>query len=453
MILIAPTQQWAHLHYNPLRANPKGKTIDEVGTVNALVIGNGAREHAISWKLAQSPIIEKVYCAPGNAGTPTVATNVDISATDFDQLASFVKERSIGLIFVGPEAPLVAGISDYFAQQGVRVFGPSKKAAQIEGSKAWAKDLMIKYGIPTAMSKTFDSYVAAREYVLAQPLPMVIKADGLAAGKGVIIATQRTEALEALSLIMEQKAFGSAGDRVIIEECLQGPEVSVLALSDGETVVALAPACDYKRALDNDKGPNTGGMGSYCPTRMMTPELMQQVTDTILIPTVRGLAAEGARYVGILYAGLMLTANGPKVLEYNCRFGDPETQAVLPLLKSDLAKLALATIEGRLAEETVEWQSGACCGVVLASGGYPGDYATGYPISGLDKLANGTVAFHAGTKLDADGQIVTAGGRVLTVVATGATMAEARAEAYRNVEFVQFEGRHYRHDIALRETN
>lgn len=419
--------------------------------MNVLVIGSGAREHTIAWKVAQSPLVRKVFCAPGNAGTLSVAENVPLQIDDFAAIAAFARDKDVALTIVGPEAPLVAGIVDYFATQGLPVFGPSQKAAMIEGSKAWAKQVLTKYGVPTARAATFDSFAKARDYLLDQPLPVVVKADGLAAGKGVIIARERNEALSALSDIMERRVFGSAGDRVLIEECISGPEVSVLTLTDGQTVIPLAPACDYKRALDDDDGPNTGGMGTYCPTRLITPPLMQQITDTILAPTVRGLAEEGVPYRGILYAGLMLTQSGPKVLEFNCRFGDPETQAVLPLLKSDLVPLALAAVNGELGNTVLEWLPGACCGVVLASGGYPGDYAKGFPINGLDTLDEDVVAFHAGTALDAQGRVVTAGGRVLTVVATGATMAEARAKAYRNVERVHFEGCHYRRDIALRE--
>lgn len=419
--------------------------------MNVLVIGSGAREHTIAWKAAQSPLVKRVYCAPGNAGTLSVAENVPLRIDDFAAIAAFARDKDVALTIVGPEAPLVGGIVDYFAARGLPIFGPSQKAAMIEGSKAWAKQVMTRYGVPTARAETFDSFAKARDYLLDHPLPVVVKADGLAAGKGVIIARERSEALSALSDIMERRAFGSAGDKVLIEECISGPEVSVLALTDGQTVIPLAPACDYKRVFDGDAGPNTGGMGSYCPTRLMTPRLTQQIAETVLVPTVRGLAEEGAPYQGILYAGLMLTESGPRVLEFNCRFGDPETQAVLPLMKSDLVSLALATVNGDLGQTKVEWLRGACCGVVLASGGYPGDYAKGLPISGLDSLEDGAVAFHAGTAVDPQGRVVTAGGRVLTVVATGATMAEARAKAYRNVERVRFEGCHYRRDIALRE--
>lgn len=419
--------------------------------MNVLVIGSGAREHTIAWKVAQSPLVKKVFCAPGNAGTMSVATNVPLHGHDFDGLAAFARDNDVSLTIVGPEAPLVDGIVDHFTARGLAIFGPSQKAALIEGSKAWAKQVMVKYGVPTAKGEIFQSYSEAREYLLDQALPVVVKADGLAAGKGVVVCRDRTEALAALSDTMERRVFGSAGDRVVIEECLTGPEVSVFALTDGRSVIPLAPACDYKRAFDGDGGPNTGGMGSYCPTRLVTPQLMQQITDTILAPTLRGLAAEGAPYVGILYAGLMLTQDGPKVLEFNCRFGDPETQAVLPLMKSDLVALALAALQGRLDQKSVEWHQGACCGVVLASGGYPGDYRKGYPIVGLESLDEDCFTFHAGTALDDNGRIVTAGGRVLTVVATGPTMAEARAKAYRNVERINFEGRHYRRDIALRE--
>lgn len=420
--------------------------------MNVLIIGSGAREHAIAWKLTQSPLVDKVFCAPGNAGTLSIGESLPLSGDDFAGLATFAAANDVRLTFVGPEAPLVSGITDYFSARGLPIFGPSRKAAMIEGSKVWAKQLMVKYGVPTARGEVFDSLTVARRYLLDQPLPVVIKADGLAAGKGVIVASERDQALAALDDIMERRVFGKAGDRVIIEECLSGPEVSVLAITDGEAIIPLAPACDYKRAHDGDSGPNTGGMGSYCPTRLVSPELMQRILHAVLIPTVRGLATEDTPYTGILYAGLMLTPDGPKVLEFNCRLGDPETQAVLPLMKTDLAELALATLDGGLQSTSVEWLPGACCGVVLASGGYPGKYRQGYPIEGLDSLEDGTYVFHAGTALDADGRVVTAGGRVLTVVATGPSMAEARTKAYRNAEKVFFEGRHFRHDIALRET-
>ncbi|MCL4534316.1 MAG: phosphoribosylamine--glycine ligase [Bacteroidetes bacterium] len=418
--------------------------------MNILVIGSGAREHALAWKLAQSPLATGLFCAPGNAGTAQLAENVPISAEDVPRLAEWAQARGIDLTVVGPESPLTAGIVDVFQARGLRVFGPSKAAAAIEGSKVWAKELMWRYGIPTASGAVFASYDEARRYLAAQSGPIVVKADGLAAGKGVIVAQTQAEAQAALSQIMQQRAFGAAGDRVVIEECLAGLEVSLLALTDGAAVRPMAPACDYKRVYDGDRGPNTGGMGSYCPPGFVTEAMVEQITARVLEPAVRAMAAEGIIYRGVLYAGLMLTHEGPKVLEFNARFGDPETQVILPRLDNDLVALALACIDGTLHKETLRWHEGACCGVVLASGGYPGSYRTGFPILGLDALDADGLVFHAGTRLE-EGRAVTAGGRVLTVAAKGRTMEEARARAYDNAARVCFEGVHYRRDIAERE--
>lgn len=418
--------------------------------MNVLVVGGGAREHALAWKLAQSPRVGRLYCAPGNAGTAQIAENVPIPATDVHALAAWAEERRIDIAVVGPEDPLIAGVVDAFQARGLVAFGPTASAARIEGSKSWAKELMARCGVPTARSVPFDSPDAARAHVLQQQPPIVVKADGLAAGKGVTIARTREEALDAVADCMERGAFGAAGRRVLIEECLTGTEVSILALVDGERAVPLIPACDYKRVFDGDLGPNTGGMGSYAPPGFVSPELRRRICTTILDPIVAGLAADGIPYRGVLYAGLMMTADGPKVLEFNCRFGDPETQVVLPLLDGDLAELTLAAATGRLAPEMVRFRSGACCGVVLASGGYPGHYEVGKEIFGLERLDPDVPAFHAGTRL-VDGRVVTSGGRVLTVVAVGQTMAEARERVYRNVERVSFAGMHYRRDIALRE--
>ena len=418
--------------------------------MNVLVVGGGAREHALAWKLAQSPRVSRLYCAPGNAGTAQIAENVPIPATDVHALAGWAEEHRIELTVVGPEDSLIAGIVDAFQARGLVAFGPTASAARIEGSKSWAKELMARCGVPTARSVPFDSPDAARAYVLRQQPPIVVKADGVAAGKGVTIARTREEALDAVADCMERRAFGAAGRRVLIEECLTGTEVSVLALVDGERAVPLIPACDYKRVFDGDQGPNTGGMGSYAPPGFVSPELYRRISATILDPVVAGLAADGIAYRGVLYAGLMMTADGPKVLEFNCRFGDPETQVVLPLLDSDLAELALAAAAECLAPEMVRFRSGACCGVVLASGGYPGHYEVGKEVSGLERLDPDVPAFHAGTRL-VDGRVVTSGGRVLTVAAVGQTMAEARERVYRNVERVSFAGVHYRRDIALRE--
>lgn len=418
--------------------------------LRVLVIGGGAREHALAWKLGQSPRVAELFVAPGNAGTARIARNLAVSADDTGGLARTAQEQNIDLVVVGPEAPLAAGIVDRFRARGIPIFGPTAAASQIEASKVFAKDLMHRYGIPSAQSKSFASYAEAQDYVRSHPLPMVVKADGLAAGKGVTVARSREEALAALEDLMVRRIHGAAGERVIIEECLNGPEVSLLAFTDGETVLPMVPACDYKPIHDGDEGPNTGGMGCYSPPSFFGNDMVQQAMETILKPAVRAMAQEGCPYQGILFGGLIVADEGPKALEFNCRFGDPETQVILPRLKRDLVEVIIAVIERRLADIELEWDDGACVGVVMASGGYPGEYATGYPIEGLDALDEDVVVFHAGTRID-DDRVVTAGGRILTVVAQGRTMAEARAKAYRNVPRLRFEGSHYRTDIAARE--
>jgi len=417
-----------------------------------LVVGSGAREHALVWKIQQSPLVSEVYVAPGNGGTALLAHNLSIKPTDFRALARAAEEHQVELIVVGPEDPLAAGIADYMTGLGIPTFGPSKAAAQIEASKAFAKDLMQRHGIPCAASATFSSFEEARAYLESRPAPLVVKADGLAAGKGVIMAQTREEALAALTQIMRESVFGPAGERVVIEERLTGTEVSLLALTDGEIVLPLVPACDYKRVFDGDRGLNTGGMGSYSPPGFFGEELIQEAQRTILEPTIRALAKEGIQYKGVLYAGLMLTSDGPKVLEFTARFGDPETQAILPRLKSDLVEAMLSCINGTLHKIKLDWTGDACVGVVLASGGYPGSYDTGLPVSGLSDLDEEVAVFHAGTRLAEDGRtVLTAGGRVLTVVACGPTMAEARNKVYRNIPRLRFQGCHYRRDIAERE--
>ena len=411
-----------------------------------LVIGGGAREHTLAWKLAQSPNVEEIYVAPGNAGTGFVAKNLDIKPAELESLARAARERRIDLTVVGPEAPLATGIVDLFQARGIPVFGPSKEASRIESSKVFAQGLMQKYGIPCARSRSFSSFAEAKDYVKTQQTPIVVKADGLAAGKGSVVAGSTAEALTALSDIMEKRIFGEAGDQVLVEECLQGKEVSLLAFSDGKTVVPMVPACDYKRACDGDEGPNTGGMGSYSPPKLFGSEMINRVMDTILEPTVRAMAKEGKPYKGVLYAGLMLTEEGPKALEFNARFGDPESQVMLPLLKSDLVEIMLAVLDERLDKTQIEWSDEACVGVVMASGGYPGSYKTGFPIKGLDKVDDDILVFHAGTR-ESEGIIYTDGGRVLTVTATGGTIAEAGDRVYSNIRRIHFEGCHYRHDI------
>ncbi|MGO0059040.1 phosphoribosylamine--glycine ligase [Brevibacillus fluminis] len=414
--------------------------------MKVLVIGGGGREHAILWKLAQSPRVTKLYCAPGNGGTEEVAQNVPIGVHDFAALSQFVKDEGISLTVVGPEDPLLAGIVDFFSERGLAIFGPSSQAAQIEGSKTFAKDLMKRHQIPTAAYESFTDYEAALAYLRAQGAPIVIKADGLAAGKGVVVAESLEEAEQALAQIMQDGVFGSAGARVVIEECLRGEELTLLSFVDGETVKPMITSQDHKPAYDGDKGPNTGGMGTYAPVPQMSRELVAQIVSTIVEPVAKAMVAEGYPFKGVLYTGLMITAQGPKVIEFNARFGDPETQVVLPLLDSDLLDVFKATINGTLAEQDVAWKSDSACCVVMAAPGYPGEYPKG---SSIELPANDgeTVIFHAGTK-KTDGVLVTNGGRVLGVTGVGATLAKAREIAYRTVGKTHFEGAHYRTDIA-----
>jgi phosphoribosylamine--glycine ligase len=421
--------------------------------LKVLVIGSGAREHTLAWKIGASPKVTELYVAPGNAGTSAIACNLNIRPNDIEALAKAAQEIGIDLTLVGPEAPLAEGIVDRFEKLGMPIFGPTQAATQIESSKVFSRKLMEKYGVPCPKGVTFSSYAEARRYIESQPVPIVVKADGLAAGKGVTVASSREEALKALSEIMESKIFGSAGDKVVIEECLTGKEVSLLAFTDGKTVVPMIPACDYKRVFDNDRGPNTGGMGSYSPPGFFDNKLTKEVTKTILQPVVKGMTREGMPYKGVLYAGLMIADTGPKALEFNARFGDPETQAILPRLRSDLVDILLAVVDNKLDQSDIKWNDDACIGVVMASGGYPGSYKTGFKITGLDKLDDDVMVFHAGTKLGEDSLAYTDGGRVLTVTATGKSMAEARARVYDNITRINFDGCHYRRDIAAREVN
>ncbi len=412
------------------------------------MVGGGAREHTLVWKLAQSPKVKEIYAAPGNAGTAQLARNLDISPTDIGALVRAAGDNRVDLTVVGPEAPLASGIGNEFLVRGLPVFGATREAARLESSKVFAKELMQKYNIPCARSASFSDYNEAREYVQRQPLPIVIKADGLAAGKGVIIAGTMAQALDALRDIMEFRVFGAAGDRVVIEEHLSGREMSAFAFTDAHTVIPMVPACDYKPAFDGDRGPNTGGMGSFSPPHFLTGALEKTVAETIMEPTVRAMHEEGSPYKGVLYGGLMITDNGPKALEFNARFGDPETQVTLPRLKTDLVDIMLAVTDNRLGEIEVAWSEDACAGVVLASGGYPGSYQTGFPISGLNEVDRDIMVFHAGTRMES-GQVVTGGGRVLTVAATARTLAGARKKVYDNISRIKFEGCHYRKDIAL----
>jgi phosphoribosylamine--glycine ligase len=414
-----------------------------------MVIGSGAREHALAWKLKESPRVDELYAAPGNAGTAAIAHNLDIPANNIDALAEAAGQHGIDLTIVGPEAPLASGIVDLFQGRHLPVLGPTKAAAQIESSKVFSKELMQKYGIPCARGTVFSSYSEAREHVRSQSTPLVIKADGLAAGKGVVVATSREQALEALSEFMERKTLGTAGDRIIIEECLSGREVSLLAFTDGSNVRPMVPACDYKRVFDGDRGPNTGGMGSYSPPGFFHQSDVEKIQRTILEPTVLAMASEGIPYKGILYVGLMVNPEGAKVLEFNARFGDPETQAIIPRLKTDLVDISLAVIDGTLDRMAIEWSGDACVAVVLASGGYPGGYQTGFPITGLNEMDDDVIVFHAGTAMK--NGVVTSGGRVLTVVGSGPTLREARDRVYANIPRIHFQDRKYRRDIAARE--
>ncbi|HEX3721494.1 MAG TPA: phosphoribosylamine--glycine ligase [Nitrolancea sp.] len=419
-----------------------------------LVVGGGAREHALAWKLKQSPVVDALFVAPGNAGTAQIATNLPIAVNDFSGLISASQANQIDLTVVGPEDPLAAGLADAFSAQGLTIFGPVAAAARIESSKAWAKEVMTAAGVPTATSLRFSDLASALDAVFDAPLPIVIKADGLAAGKGVIIAETRRDAEEAVRSMLSDGAFGQAGREILIEEFLAGREVSVLALTDGETIVPLVPACDYKRALDGDLGLNTGGMGAYTPVPQVGREMLERIQRQILEPTIAELRARGIVYRGVLYAGLVLTNTGPKVIEFNCRFGDPETEVVLPLMATDLAELLLACAEGRLSELAApEWDSRCAVAVVLASGGYPQSYRSGRTILGLDRLPTEVIAFHAGTRYGEDGQIETSGGRVLALTALGETFTEARDSVYAAVEHVTFADRQFRADIALREVH
>jgi len=417
--------------------------------VKVLVIGSGGREHALVWKIAQSPRVRRVLCAPGNAGIARQAQCVPIDVTDIPALADFAQRESVELTVVGPEAPLVAGVSDEFRRRGLRIFGPSKAAAALEGSKVFAKTLMARHGIPTAAFEVFDDYQRASDYLRAQEPPVVVKADGLAAGKGVTVARTLDEALAALRSIMVERIFGGAGDRVMIEECLSGQEVSVMVFADGEDLVPMAPSQDHKPVFDGDQGPNTGGMGCYSPVPAMDDELFSEALERIMRPTLRAMAAAGCPYSGVLYGGLIITEGGLRVLEFNCRFGDPESQPVLPRMKSDLAEILEAVADGRLDQVSCEWSDQAAVCVVMASGGYPGDYEKGKEIAGLEEAdaLEDVVVFHAATRRE-DSRWLTNGGRVLGVTGVGDSLPQAIERAYQGVAVIHFEGAHYRRDIA-----
>lgn len=420
--------------------------------MKVLVVGSGGREHAIIWKLSQSKKVTKLYCAPGNGGISSLAECVPMKAMEFDKLIEFAKENSIDMTVVAPDDPLAAGAVDAFEAAGLRAFGPNKSAAIIEGSKAFSKDLMKKYGIPTAAYEVFKDSKSAIEYIKSQnKFPIVVKADGLALGKGVIIAEDFDTAQKAVHDIMDDKVFGSAGGKVVIEEFLTGPEISVLAFTDGKTLKPMVSAQDHKRALDNDKGLNTGGMGTFSPSRIYTPEVAEECMKNIFIPTMQAMNKENRKFKGVLYFGLMKTADGVKVIEYNCRFGDPETQVVLPRLDGDLYEIFDAVIDERLDEVDIKWNDNAAVCVVLASGGYPQQYKTGYEIDGLKQAESlGALLFHAGTKKDGD-KILTAGGRVLGVTAVGENLSDAIDKAYTYLKPISFKDMHYRTDIGIKK--
>jgi phosphoribosylamine--glycine ligase len=423
--------------------------------MKVLVIGSGGREHAIVWKLSQSKSVDKIYCCPGNAGIAEIAECIDVKQDDFDALLDFVKYEWIDMTIVGPEDPLSKGIVDLFEKEGRKILGPTKAAARLESSKVFSKDIMRANGIPTADYKVFTSYLHAEEYIKIKGAPIVIKADGLAAGKGVFVASTIEEAMDALKIIMKDKAFGDAGDRVLIEDCLQGEEASFMAFTDGRTIVPMVSSQDHKRIFDDDKGLNTGGMGAYSPAPVVTGEMEKIVIERIMKPTIRALKAEGITYRGILYAGLMIDSSGnPYVLEYNCRLGDPETQPVLARLQTDFMEIAMAITEERLDQVKVEWKKEPAVCVVISSEGYPGQYRRGDVITGLTDAGSldGVNVFHAGTAFQED-QVVTSGGRVLGVTATGEDIAEARKRAYEAIEKIHFKGMHYRKDIANRALN
>lgn len=416
--------------------------------MKVLVVGGGGREHAICHALSKSPKVDKIWCAPGNGGISSIAECVDIKATDIEKMVAFAKENKPNLVMVAPDDPLALGMVDALENAGIRAFGPHKNAAIIEGSKSFAKDLMKKYNIPTANYAVFDDSAKAIEYIKEQGAPIVVKADGLALGKGVTVAMTEEDAINAVKDAMDGGAFGSAGAKVVIEEFLTGPEVSVLAFTDGKTIKTMPSAQDHKRAYDHDKGPNTGGMGAFSPSRMYTDEIAKTCMDTIFRPTIDAMAKEGRTFKGVIYFGLMLTPKGPKVIEYNARFGDPETQAVLSRLETDIFDIFNAVIDGTLENIDIKWSDNAACCVCMASGGYPASYEKGKVITGLENVTESMV-YHAGTKLD-NGVMVTNGGRVLGVTANAKTLDEAIQKAYADVKKIHFDGVHFRTDIGVK---
>jgi phosphoribosylamine--glycine ligase (EC 6.3.4.13) len=419
--------------------------------MKVLIVGSGGREHALAWKIAQSSRVKKIYCAPGNGGIAGIAECVDIPADDIRALADFAEKQKIDLTMVGPEVPLSLGIVDLFAEKGLTVFGPDKSASRLESSKVFSKTIMKKYGVPTADFWVFSDYLEALKFVREAHRPLVIKADGLCAGKGVFVCSSLAAQEQAIQALLKDGVFGDAGRTIMIEEKLEGEEASIIVISDGEHIVDMASSQDHKRIFDADEGPNTGGMGAYSPAPVVTDELFEQIKREVIMPVIRGMRCEGTPYRGVLYAGIMMTSAGPKVLEFNVRFGDPETQAIIPRFNGDLVEVLLKTIDGKLDTVKVDWDNRACVCVVMSSSGYPGSYAGGKTINGLDALSSrkNVVVFHAGTRKN-NRAIVTAGGRVLGVTGLGATIREAITTAYDAVEKISFEGMHFRKDIGRR---
>lgn len=414
--------------------------------MNILMIGNGGREHALVWKIKQSPLVKKIFCIPGNSGTADIATNVEINTNDFKALIQFAKENKIELTVVGPEAPLVAGIVDAFNEAGLRAFGPSKRAARLEGSKIYMKKLMRKHNIPTADYVEFHDAEAALNHIRYSDTPFVIKADGLASGKGVYVVKTDVDAKKAVQEIMIEKQFGASGNSILIEDFMQGEEASLFVFTDGKNIYPLESAQDHKTIFDNDEGPNTGGMGAYSPAPVLSERMLDQVIESIIVPTVHALNTDESQYKGLLYAGLMITSKGPKVVEFNCRFGDPETQAVMMRMKSDIVPILIACCDGNLHEQSIVWDKRPSVCVVMASQGYPGNYIKNKVITGLDKKTKDCEVFHSGVRKVGD-QLLTNGGRVLGVTALGSDLAGAMANCYRAVENIHFEGAYYRKDI------
>ena len=422
--------------------------------MKVLVIGSGGREHTLVWKISQSPKVDKIYCAPGNAGIAELAECIDITTDDINGLAGFALSDQIDLTVVGPELPLVEGIVDLFESRDLRIFGPSRQAALLEGSKVFSKEIMLKYGVPTAGAEIFSSFKKAKDYVQAKGAPLVVKADGLAGGKGAVVCHTLDEILKAIEAIMQKKIFGESGKRILVEDCLFGEEASFIVFTDGENIVPMASSQDHKRIYDGDKGPNTGGMGAYSPAPMITPDLSEKIMQEIIRPVIDGLASEGKRYKGVLYAGLIITDEGPKVIEFNVRCGDPESQAVIPRLKNDLIDIINDIIDGRLSARSLDWDERPCVCIVCASDGYPGSYQKGKLISGLQEFNNAKdiILFHAGTKLSGQ-EIITDGGRVLGVTALGKDIKETIDKAYQAIEKIDFEGMYYRKDIGYQAIN